>query len=331
MVETKHENMDKVKQKILVCGSTGFIGRNIAESLSENRACEVYGTFLDSAPLKSKKIKMLKADLTSEKDVKRVLSGIDIVIQAAATTSGVKDIFSKPHYHVTDNAVMNALIFKNAVELKVKHLVFFSCTIMYQSSEIPIKETDFDANKDILGAYFGAGWTKICNEKMCEFYSRTGNTKFTVIRHSNIYGPYDKYDLEHSHVFGATMTKVMTAKDGDKITVWGEGKEERDLLHVADLVDLVKAVVSKQNSKFELINAGSGSSIGVGALVKKIIQISGKNLNIEFDSSKPNLNTRVSLDSSKARDLFGWNPKIILDDGISKTIEWYRSFYKHNH
>ena len=205
-----------MKKKTLVCGATGFIGRNIAESLAERDGLEVYGTYLNSEPLDNPGIKMIQADLTRTEDVSRVVKGMDLVIQAAATTSGAKDIVTKPYYHVTDNAVMNSLIFRSAHEHMVSHIVFFSCTVMYQSSKVPVKETDFDANQEIYPNYFGVGWTKVYIEKMCEFYSRIGNTKYTAVRHSNIYGPYDKFDLEKSHVFGATMTKVMTTKNGGK-------------------------------------------------------------------------------------------------------------------
>ena len=82
------------------------------------------------------------------------------------------------------------------------------------------------------------GNTKVYVEKMCEFFSRLGKTKHTVLRHSNMYGPHDKYDLEKSHVFGATVTKVMNSTDG-KVNVWGTGEEKRDLLYVGDLVDFI--------------------------------------------------------------------------------------------
>lgn len=196
---------------------------------------------------------------------------------------------------------------------------------MYQSSDSPVKETDFDANKEPYPSYFGGAWTKIYNEKMCEFYSRIGPTKFTVMRHSNIYGHYDKYDFEKSHVFGATVTKVMTAKDGDTITIWGKGSEERDLLYISDLVDFVKLAIGEQKEKFQIFNVGYGSSISVKDLVKKIIVHSGKNINIEFDTTKPSIKTRLSLDTTKAKELLGWEPKISLDEGIKKTISWYKN------
>lgn len=317
----------KMKKKVLICGATGFIGRNIVESLAQKDEFEVYGTYWKSAPFDNPKIKMIRADLTDKEDVDKVVNGMDLIIQAAATTSGVKDITTRPYIHVTDNAVMNSLIFRSAYEHKVGQVVFFSCSVMYQPGDTPVKETDFDANKEIFKSYFGVGWTKVYIEKMCEFYSRIGNTKYTVIRHSNIYGPYDKYDLEKSHVFGATVTKVMTSQDG-KIVVWGSGEEERDLLYVFDLVDFVELAIDKQENKFEICNAGYGSSISVADLVKKIISHSGREIKIEYDLTKPTIKTKLCLDTTKAKNLLGWAPKVSLDEGIEKTIDWHKNNIK---
>ena len=315
-----------MSKKVLICGATGFIGRNIAGHLAKKDDVEVYGTYLNSKPLNNPKITLIKADLTNKDDVDHLLEeDVDVLIQAAATTSGAKDIVTKPYYHVTDNAVMNSLLFRSTFENNVGHVIFFSCTVMHQSSDIPLKETDFDANKEIHPSYFGVGWTKFYIEKMCEFYARVGKTKYTVIRHSNIYGPYDKFDLEKSHVFGATMTKVMTAKDEGKIVVWGTGEEERDLLYVSNLVDFVDLAINKQKNQFELYNVGCGSSISVSDLVKKIINCSGKDISIEYDLSKPSIKTKLCLDITKAKDTLGWFPKVSLEEGIQKTMEWYKS------
>jgi len=195
---------------------------------------------------------------------------------------------------------------------------------MYPSGDTPLKETDFDANQEIYPKYFGVGWTKVYMEKMCEFYSRIGSTKYTVIRHSNIYGPHDKFDLERSHVFGATMTKVMTTPEGGKIVVWGTGEEARDLLYVDDLVDFVNKAIAKQRGKFELFNVGLGRAICVRDLVAKIVALSGKNITIEYDLSKPTLKTSLCLDSRKAENHLGWRPAHSLEEGIAKTMAWYK-------
>ena len=314
-----------MKRKIIICGASGFIGRNIAEFFAKRDDFEVHGTYFKSKPWNNPHVKMIRADLTHQDDVNRVVAGMDIVIQAAATTSGAKEILSKPYYHVTDNAVMNSYIFRSAYEHKVSQVLFFSCTVMYQPSDTPLKEIDFDANKELYPSYFGVGWTKVYIEKMCEFYSRIGPTRYTAIRHSNIYGPYDKFDLERSHVFGATMTKVLTVPDGGKITVWGSGEEERDLLYVSDLVNFVERAIDKQESKFEIYNVGYGSSISIKELVQKIIVASGKSISIEHDLSKPTIKTKLCLDTAKAKKALGWSAQVSLEEGIRKTISWYKA------
>ncbi|MBA7709866.1 dTDP-glucose 4,6-dehydratase [subsurface metagenome] len=106
--------------------------------------------------------------------------------------------------------------------------------------------------------------------------------------------------------------------------VWGAGEEERDLLYVSDLVKFVELAIGKQESAFELYNAGYGSSISVKDLVAKIIKSSGKNLKIEHDLTKPSIKTKLFLDTTKAKSSLGWSPEVSLDEGIRKTIDWYR-------
>lgn len=311
-------------KKMLICGGTGFIGRNLAEFYAQNEEYEVFATYLTSKPPVMAGVRYVKADLRRQEDVKKIMEGMDIVIQAAATTSGSKEIVNKPYYHVTDNAVMNSLILREAFECGIKHLVFLSCTVMYQPSDIPLAETDYSESDEIFPNYFGVGWTKVYIEKMCQFYSRICDTKFTVFRHSNIYGPYDKYDLERSHVFGATVTKVMQAYEGTDILVWGEGKEGRDLLYVKDLVKAVDLALNKQESGYELTNIGYGSAITISDLVQKIINISGKKIGIRYDTSKPNIPTKLCLNCDKAEKLYGWKRETSIDEGIVETLKWYR-------
>lgn len=310
------------KKKILVCGATGFIGRNIAERYAKDSQNEVIGVYNRREPFDNAKINFVKADLTNPDDVERVVKGVDVIVQAAATTSGSKDIVNTPHVHVTDNAVMNSLIFRAAHDFEIPHVVFFSCTVMYQSSDKGLKESDFNANDEIFPKYFGVGWTKVYIEKMAEFFSRQGRTKYTIFRHSNVYGPHDKYDLEKSHVFGATVTKVMTAKD--KVNVWGDGSEGRDLIYVEDMVDAVETLTQKQTTPYELLNVGYGEAVQIKNLVQGIIDKSGKDLTIEFDTSKPTIKTSLFLDTQQINEKYGWKPAHTLEQGIEKTLQWYK-------
>jgi GDP-L-fucose synthase len=312
-----------MKKRILVLGATGFIGRNSAEYFAEQTGYEVYGTHFSSPPLNHAKIQMQKADLTKKEDVDRVIKGMDVVIQAAAVTSGIKDVADNPHAFISDNAVMNSLVLRSAFDHSVSNTVLLSCTVMYQSSETPLRETDFDANKEMYPSYFGGAWNKVYFEKMCEFYSRLGRGKFTAIRHSNVYGAYDKFDLQKAHVFGATVAKVMAA-EGGKLTVWGTGEEKRDLLYVSDLVRGFQLAIEKQSAPYELYNIGYGQAISIKELVKKIIRASGKTLLLEHDLSKPSNKTAFCLNCEKAKLGLGWEPKVSLEEGIQETIGWYK-------
>ena len=124
------------------------------------------------------------------------------------------------------------------------------------------------------------------------------------------------------------MTKVMTAKSGGKIVVWGGGDEERDVLYISDLVDFVALAIDKQESKFELYNVGYGNSVSVNDLVKKIITASGKSISVEHDLSKPSIKTKLCLDTTRAMKNLGWAPRVSLNEGVWKTINWYKANVK---
>jgi nucleoside-diphosphate-sugar epimerase len=309
-------------KKVLICGATGFIGRNLTESFALKQEYEVHAVWHQRPPFELNNVTWHQGDLRNSQDVERLVAGMDVIIQAAATLSGSKYTVNQSYLYVTDNAVMNSLLLRAAFDCNVEHFVFFSCTVMYQSSKKALLEDDFDASQEMHPSYFGIGWTKLYVEKMCEFFARMGRTRHTVIRHSNIYGPYDKYDLERSHVFGATVTKVMTANE--KIVVWGTGEEERDLLHVDDLVKFVELSLSKQTTPYKLFNCGLGKAISIRKLVEMMVKVSGKSLEIKHDLSKPTIKTSLFLDCNKAKQQLGWESVINLEEGIRRTLEWYQ-------
>lgn len=312
------------RRKLLLCGATGFIGRNLLEVFCRDDNYEVTAVYHKRMPPagfdKLPSLRWIQADLTDPRDAAKVLQGQQVLVQAAATTSGSRDIVTKPYYHVTDNAVMNSYLFRGCFENKLEHVIFFSCTTMYMPQEAPVREDDFKG--EMIDKYFGVGWTKVYIEKLCEFYSRLGPTRYTAIRHSNIYGPHDKFDLEKSHVFGATVAKVMAAHDGT-VEVWGDGSDERDLLYVDDLVRFVLTMLQKQQKSFELLNLGAGRAVSVTELVEGIIRASGRNLKIRYDTSKPSIGFKLKIDSGRAL-AYGWKPEVGLEEGIRRTLEWYR-------
>ena len=307
--------------RILICGATGFIGRNLVERLAANPSHQVTAQYHDRRPFDAPGVTWVQADLTIAEEVDRTVARTEVIIQAAAVTSGAADIVSRPHIHITDNAVMNSLLFRAAHDHGVGHFVMFSCSILYLSSDQPRREEDFTG--DVHPPYHGGAWNKIYFEKMAEFFAGLGRTRYTVLRHSNIYGPHDKYDPDRSHMFGATIRKVETAT-ADEIVVWGAGTETRDLLYVDDLMDAVEAVLVRQDQPFALFNIGAGKAVRVRDVVQMIIDASGRALRIVHDTTKPTIPTHIHLDCRHAANTLGWRPKTPLDAGIAKTLAWYR-------
>ena len=314
----------------LVCGATGFIGRNIIEFLAQDKSLKIRAVYHNKPPFDTSKfpnVEWVYGDLCNNEHVSMIMDDVSVVIQAAATTSGSKDITSSPYLHVTDNAIMNSLLLRQAYHSAVSKFIFFSCTVMYHSSDIPLREDDFDPSIPLNQKYFGVASTKLYIESLLDFYARISDMTTVAIRHSNVYGQYDKYDLERSHVFGASVSKVMAATD--QVEVWGSGIEERDLIHVDDLMSFLSCILSKPLRSYNLFNCGGGSKISVASLVQLIIDCSGKNLSIVFNTSKPSIKTSVCLDNSKASEILGWFPQISLESGINKTLRWYSDNVAH--
>jgi nucleoside-diphosphate-sugar epimerase len=309
--------------RVVVLGATGFVGRNVAEYLARDPAFEVVGVRHIRARFDAPRISWIDADLTAERDVVRALEGAHVVVHAAAATAGAGANIGDPLSMIVDNQVMNGRVFAAAHRAGVAHVVWFSCSVMYASSPRAQRETDYDPAATPHPAYAGVATTKVYFERMCEWYAGLGRTRFTVLRHSNVYGPHDKYDLSRSHVFGATVTKALTSADG-KLVLWGTGRAARDLIHADDLCAAVRAVIGRQAKPFALYNIGAGSAVTTRELADRIVRASGRPLEIVLDPGRPTIDTELALDCTLAAAELGWRPRIGLDEGIARTIAWWR-------
>lgn len=312
------------KKKILVLGANGFIGQNILRFLNSKKY-KLYGCYLNRKP-KINNIIFKKANLLRKNEVEKIFENMDIVINAAAITTGAKDIVSKPFMHVTDNSIINALVLRVAFEKKIKHIIMLSCTVMYRSSNKPISEKDYKEDQRPYEKYFGGAWMKVYMEKTAEFFSKLSKCKYTIIRHSNIYGPHDNYNLNTSHFMAATIKKVIDSKN--VINVWGDGTEKRDLLYVKDLCDFIDKAIKRQKLKFRIYNVGLGKAHSIKSIVKKTIEVSKKNIVIKWNKSAPTIKTNICLNCSLAKKEIGWSPNTTLTEGIKNTISWYQKNFK---
>lgn len=311
------------KRKVLICGASGFIGRNLFEHYDAGNEYETHGSYFKNQP-KTLNSKIFQADLRNKEEALEITKNMDIVINAAALTAGI-GVFSemgKAEEFRTENNKVNENLAEAAHINKVKHFIFLSCTVMYSSSNTSLTEDEVDREK-IHPKYSVVAEMKLFGEDRCRYYAGLGSTKYTAVRHSNIYGPHDKFDLKRGHVLAATITKIMEAKN--QITVWGQGNESRDFLYIDDLINFIKMAIEKQRANFEIFNVGYGKTISINELVQKIIFCSGKKLEIVHDLQKPSIETHMNIDVEKAKQLLGWKAEVGLSEGLVRTLDWYHN------
>lgn len=310
-------------KRVLVAGGAGFVGTNLILKLLE-RGANVRATLHKRPPqIKDSKIEFVKVDLTKSSNCKRVVKGIDFVFMCAANTSGAAVIERTPLAHVTPNVIMNALMLEAAHQAGVKKFLFISSNTVYPLTNYPVKEND--VNYDLYEKYFPVAWMKLFTEKMCEMYSTKIKNPMAcvVIRPGNIYGPFDDFEWESSHVIPALIRKVLERHN--PIEVWGDGRDIKDLIYVEDLVEGLVLAMEKVN-QFDQINIGGGKPITIRQVLKAITKVDDfRSPKIIFNSSKPTMIPIRLININKARKVLGFSPKTSLKLGLSKTIEWYKS------
>lgn len=314
-------------KKILVAGGAGFVGTNLILKLLEKGA-HVRATIHKKTPqIKNSKIEFVKADLTKPSDCKKVTKGIDFVFMCAANTSGAQVIEKTPLVHVTPNVIMNTLMLEAAHKMGVKKFLFISSNTVYPLTDYPVKENN--VNHSLYEKYFPVGWMKLFTEKVCEMYStKIKNPMITiVVRPGNIYGPFDDFAWESSHVIPALIRKVVERHR--PVEVWGDGKDIKDFIYVEDLVEGLILAMERINY-FDQINIGGGKPITIRRVLKTLLKADNyKNAKVAFNSTKPTMIPVRLINIDKAKKLLGFIPKTTLEQGLIKTVKWYRKHY-HN-
>ncbi|MDO8638267.1 MAG: NAD-dependent epimerase/dehydratase family protein, partial [Candidatus Daviesbacteria bacterium] len=232
-------------------------------------------------------------------------------------------IETTPLAHVTPNVIMNSLMLQAAHSEGVKKFLFISSNTVYPLTDYPVSEDD--VNYTLYEKYFPVGWMKLFTEKMCEMYAtKIKNSMITIIvRPGNIYGPYDDFDLASSHVIPALIKKVIERHN--PLEVWGSGRDIKDFIYVEDLVEGLMLAMEKIN-QFDQINIGGGKAVTIRQVLNAILKADNfKNPKIVFNSSKPTMIPIRLIKINKAKRVLGFTPKTSLEEGIKKTIDWYKS------
>lgn len=313
---------------VLVAGGTGFVGVNLIKRLLSLGA-NVRATIHRKNPvIIDDRIKYIKCDLLKIKDCKKVVRDMDYVFLCAANTSGAAVIAKNPLVHVTPNIVMNSQMLEAAYFANVKKFIWLSSNAAYPpSGNRFVKEEEF-FDGDPYETYFGVAWMKRYTEILCRMYSeKLKNPMMTVVlRPSNIYGPYDDFDFQTSHVMAALIRKVIERHS--PLEVWGTGNDIRDWIYIDDFIDAMILATKKINS-YNPINIALGEGHSIKNALQMILEIDGyTDAKVKYNLSKPSMIPIRLIDTTKSESILGFKPKINLKAGIEKTMEWYRKTLK---
>lgn len=254
----------------------------------------------------------------------------ELVIVAAAKVGGIVANNTYRAQFIYENLIIEANIIHAAYKHNVEKLIFLGSSCIYPKlAPQPLKE-EYLLTGLLEQTNEPYAIAKIAGIKMCESYYRQYGSNFYSVMPTNLFGYYDNFNLETSHVLPALMRKFHEAKTEGKSSVelWGTGKPLREFMFVDDLADAIFYLMEKIEAKdlyeqgLTHINIGTGEDLTIAdlaELIKKIVGFTGK---IIYDSTKPDGTPRKLMDVSRLHNL-GWNHKTSLEEGIKKTYEWY--------
>ena len=304
-------NMEK-DAKIYVAGHNGLVGRAIVRRLEQSD----YRTIITRT--------FSELDLRNQQAVNDFfnIERPEYVFLAAAKVGGILANATYPASFLHDNLAIALNVIDAAYRYGVKKLLFLGSSCIYpRDCAQPIKE-EYLLTSELEQTNEPYAIAKIAGLKLCEAYNRQYGTDFISCMPTNLYGPYDNFDLNNSHVLPALIRKFSEAKrrNDSTVTVWGTGTPFREFLYVDDLADACLFLMNRYSGN-ETINIGTGKDITIGDVAKIIQQEVGYRGAIQFDISKPDGTPRKLLEVSKLAEL-GWHAPTTLKNGIRKTVAW---------
>jgi GDP-L-fucose synthase len=299
-----------------VTGGTGFLGSHLLAALSSHGYRNV-ATFGSE-----------KYDLTHERDVERMIADLkpEAIVHLAAVVGGIGANRLHPGSFFFKNLMMGSLLMEHARRAGVARFVSVGTICSYPKfTPVPFREEDlWNGYPEETNAPYGLAKKMLLVQSQAyrQEYGYDGVNVLLV----NLYGPGDNFDPESSHVIPALIRKCVEAAEklAPSLPVWGTGKATREFLYVEDAAEaVVRAAERLQDS--EPVNLGAGMEISIRELSEKIAMLCGFKGELVWDPTKPDGQPRRSLDVSRAKELLEWSAKTPLDEGLKRTIEWYRA------
>ena len=309
--------------KVFLAGATGMVGSNILQYMVDNDLLtntQIIAVQHDSYPfIFHKNINYIYGNLTDLDGCRELIKGCDIAILAAAHSGGAQFIKAYPWAHMKTNLIMNLQLLEACKLEGVKKIIFIGSSTIYPEFEGGIKE-DFDFNLDPNQAYYGYGWAMRFIEKMCRFLHEKHSIEVVIVRAANIYGPYDKFDPDLSHVVPALIKKAVDKMN--PFEVWGSPSVTRDILYSEDFARAIVALI-RASIKFDIFNIGSEQHTSVYDMLNIIFKHTDYHPEIKYLQDKPTTIKFRALDCSKIKALISWKPEHTVEAGIKTTIDWW--------
>ncbi len=308
---------------VLVSGGTGFVGVNLINRLLELGA-NVTATLHNKPPVvPDARIRYIQGDLRRPEDCTAAVHGAHYVFMCAANTSGAAVMAKTPLAHLTPNVLMNVSMLDAAYQAGVKKFLFISSNTVYPLTDFPVKERD--VTNEFYEKYFIVAWMKRFTEIVCEMYATkiVKPMEICVVRPANIYGEFDDFEWETSHVIPALIRKVVERHN--PLEVWGDGKDIKEFIYVQDFIDGMLLAMEKIQG-FDPINIATGHPCTVKDVLNTLLDVdSFHDARPVFDTSKPTMIPKRLIDISKAEAKLGFHAKVSLEEGLRKTVAWYRA------
>ena len=303
------------QKRVCVTGGAGFLGRVVCERLRDQGAEDVV------VPRSS------DYDLTRADGVARLFQDAepDVVIHLAAEVGGIGANRKQPGRFFYANMAMGLHLIEQARVSGIEKFVQIGTVCAYpKHCKTPFREDDlWEGYPEETNAPYGVA--KRTLGVMLDAYRAEYGLNGIFLIPVNLYGPGDDFDLESSHVIPALTRKFSEAveRGHESVTCWGNGEVSREFLYVEDAAEgIVTAAALHNDSK--PVNLGTGREITIAELASIIADLTGFRGAIAWDDSKPSGQPRRQLDTSRANTLFGWMPKIDLEEGLRQTIDWWR-------